>query len=75
MASIIDASTPCGAKATALFAAGIKTVIRDHSRDTVRPSKRLRRDEAEELVHRVDAWALRHEGRMVRRRSSHRAVA
>jgi hypothetical protein len=46
MATIIDVSRTCGSKAAALTAAGIRTVIRYYSRDTIRPSKRLTRDEA-----------------------------
>lgn len=50
MASIIDVSSSCTAKATALHAGGVSTVIRYYSRDTIRPSKRLARDEARALA-------------------------
>ena len=50
-------------KATALFAAGIKTVIRYYSRDTVHPLKRLGRDEAEKLAAAGIRLGIVHEGR------------
>ncbi|MEI5996298.1 DUF1906 domain-containing protein [Paraburkholderia bengalensis] len=49
MASIIDVSSTCGSRASALAAAGVKTVIRYYSRDTVRPSKRPTRAEANQF--------------------------
>jgi hypothetical protein len=45
MTSIIDVSSQCASKAAALRAAGVSTVIRYYSRDTIRPSKRLSREE------------------------------
>jgi hypothetical protein len=63
MAQIIDVSSTCGSKAASLFAAGVRTVIRYYSRDTIRPSKRLSAEEA----HQFTAAGLRigivHEGR------------
>jgi len=63
MDSIIDVSEACGARASALAAAGVRTIIRYYSRDTKRPSKIL--TQAEALQH--DAAGLRigvvHEGR------------
>ena len=50
MASIIDVSSQCPGKAAALQAAGVSTVIRYYSRDTIRPSKRLSRAEAGALA-------------------------
>lgn len=63
MASIIDVSTGCGTKGSALFAAGVKTVIRYYSRDTTRPSKRLNKDEARSLVSAGLRLCIVHEGR------------
>ncbi len=50
MTEIIDVSYDCGAQAAALGAAGVKTVMRYYSRDTIRPSKPLRRAEADKLT-------------------------
>jgi hypothetical protein len=50
MTSIIDVSSQCASKAAALRAAGVSTVIRYYSRDTIRPSKRLSREEAQALA-------------------------
>jgi hypothetical protein len=50
MSSIIDVSSNCGNKASALFAAGVRTVIRYYSRDTIHPDKPLKPDEARKLV-------------------------
>ncbi|WP_161564126.1 DUF1906 domain-containing protein [Cupriavidus lacunae] len=63
MTSIIDVSSACGSKATALNAAGIKTVIRYYSRDTIRPSKRLTQTEAEQLMEAGLRLCIVHEGR------------
>lgn len=46
MATIVDISSQCASRAAALHAAGVATVIRYYSRDTIRPSKRLSREEA-----------------------------
>jgi len=46
MAMIIDVSSQCVGRAAALRAAAVTTVIRYYSRDTIRPLKRLSRDEA-----------------------------
>ena len=46
MTAIVDISSQCGSRASALRAAGVTTVIRYYSRDTIRPAKRLSRDEA-----------------------------
>lgn len=46
MATIVDISSQCASRAAALSAAGVGTVIRYYSRDTIRPSKRLSREEA-----------------------------
>ncbi|HWJ71647.1 MAG TPA: glycoside hydrolase domain-containing protein [Kaistia sp.] len=50
MSLIIDASQPCGAKAQALAVAGVKTVIRYYSRNTLSTSKRLTEQEAARLT-------------------------
>ncbi|MGV8986629.1 MAG: glycoside hydrolase domain-containing protein [Cypionkella sp.] len=63
MTKIIDASVPCTAKAAALFASGIRTVIRYYSRDTVRPSKRLSPAEAAALSAAGLRIAIVHEAR------------
>jgi hypothetical protein len=63
MTKIIDASVPCTPKASALFAAGIGTVIRYYSRDTTRPSKRLSPPEAAALTAAGLRLAIVHEGR------------
>lgn len=63
MTKIIDASTPCTTKAPALFAAGIRTVIRYYSRDTTRPSKRLHAAEAAALTAAGLRIGIVHEGR------------
>jgi hypothetical protein len=46
MVTIVDISSQCASRAAALRAAGVLSVIRYYSRDTVRPTKRLSRDEA-----------------------------
>lgn len=46
MATIVDISSQCGNRASALRAAGVQAVIRYYSRDTIRPAKRLSRNEA-----------------------------
>ena len=48
--AIVDISSQCGNRASALRAAGVLTVIRYYSRDTIRSAKRLSRDEALALV-------------------------
>ena len=63
MTSIIDVSSGCGNRASALGAAGVKTVIRYYSRDTIRPSKRLTRAEADQLMAAGLRLAIVHEGR------------
>lgn len=63
MASIIDVSSTCGSKAAALFAGGVRTVIRYYSRDTIRPSKRLSLAEAEQLAAAGLRIGIVHEGR------------
>lgn len=63
MTSIIDASVNCTAKASALRAAGIETVIRYYSRDTVNAAKRLGRTEAEALTRVGMRLGIVHEGR------------
>lgn len=50
MTDIIDVSSDCGTRASALAMAGVKTVIRYYSRDTIRPSKPIRRAEADKLT-------------------------
>lgn len=49
-ASIVDVSSACGDKAGLIYAAGVRTVIRYYSRDTIRPSKRLAVTEARALA-------------------------
>ena len=63
MTMIIDAAIPCTSKASALFAAGIRTVIRYYSRDTTRPSKRLDATEADALTAAGLRIGIVHEGR------------
>ena len=63
MPSIVDVSSACGSKAAALFATGVRTIIRYYSRDTVRPSKRLSREEAEQLAAVGLRLCIVHEGR------------
>lgn len=63
MTSIVDVSTSCGTKASALSAAGVRTIIRYYSRDTTRPSKRLTRQEAEQLAAVGLRLGIVHEGR------------
>jgi hypothetical protein len=63
MSSIIDVSSVCGAKAAALAAAGVGTVVRYYSRDTVRPSKRLSVAEATQLTAASLRLCIVHEGR------------
>jgi hypothetical protein len=63
MATIIDVSSTCGAKAADLAAAGVKCVIRYYSRDTIRPSKRIDRSEAMALTAAGLRLAIVHEGR------------
>ncbi|MDB5451974.1 MAG: hypothetical protein JWO33_552, partial [Caulobacteraceae bacterium] len=46
MTEIIDVSYSCGDKAAALALAGVRTIVRYYSRDTIRPSKRLSAAEA-----------------------------
>jgi hypothetical protein len=70
MTSIIDASTPCDSKASALSAAGIRTIIRYYSRDTVHPSKRLSRYEAEKLAAAGVRLGVVHDGRFGDRASN-----
>jgi Domain of unknown function (DUF1906)/Bacterial SH3 domain len=50
MPDIIDASVPCGNSTSALVSAGVKTVIRYYSRDTLNPAKRLTVKEAGQLA-------------------------
>ncbi|WP_343654125.1 DUF1906 domain-containing protein [Paraburkholderia caribensis] len=63
MTAIIDVSRPCGNQASALATAGVKTVIRYYSRDTIHPSKRLTRAEAEQLHSAGLRLGVVHEGR------------
>jgi len=63
MPSIVDVSTACGNKAAALFATGVRTIIRYYSRDTVRPSKRLTLEESEQLAAVGLRLGIVHEGR------------
>lgn len=46
MSAIVDVSSACTNAGPALYAAGVRTVIRYYSRDTTLPSKRLTRDES-----------------------------
>lgn len=46
MATIVDISSQCGSRGALLRAAGVLTVFRYYSRDTIRPAKRLSRQEA-----------------------------
>jgi hypothetical protein len=46
VAAIVDISSQSASRANALRAAGVATVIRYYSRDTIRPTKRLSRNEA-----------------------------
>lgn len=61
--TIIDVSSNCGSKAAALAAGGVSCVIRYYSRDTIRPSKRLDRNEAESLARAGIRLGIVHEGR------------
>ncbi|MDN0075072.1 DUF1906 domain-containing protein [Crenobacter sp. SG2303] len=63
MATIIDVSSACGNRASALAAAGVRTVIRYYSRDTVLSSKRLTHNEAIQLVAAGLRLGIVHEGR------------
>src|SRR4051812_2902857 len=63
MSEIIDVSADCTGRADALFGAGVRTVIRYYSRDTIRPSKRLSRAEAQRLSAAGLRIAIVHEGR------------
>lgn len=63
MATIIDVSSACGGKASALAAAGVRTIIRYYSRDTIRASKRLGADEARQLLAAGLRIGIVHEGR------------
>jgi hypothetical protein len=63
MDSIIDVSSACGARAAALAAAGVHTVIRYYSRDTIRPTKRLTRQEALQHCSAGLTIGIVHEGR------------
>ncbi|MDN0084655.1 DUF1906 domain-containing protein [Crenobacter sp. SG2305] len=63
MTTIIDVSSSCGSRASALAAAGIRTVIRYYSRDTIRPSKRLTQNEAVQLASSGLRLGIVHEGR------------
>ncbi|WP_421381096.1 glycoside hydrolase domain-containing protein (plasmid) [Paraburkholderia sp. DD10] len=56
-------SSRCDSRASALAAAGVKTIIRYYSRDTVRPSKRLTRTEAEQMGAAGLRLCVVHEGR------------
>jgi len=47
---IIDVSSDCGARAADLRQAGVATVFRYYSRDTIRPSKPIDQQEAEQLA-------------------------
>ena len=60
---IIDVSADCGDKATNLKVAGVTTVIRYYSRDTIRPSKRLSRQESMSFAAAGIRLAIVHEGR------------
>ncbi|MDB5118672.1 MAG: hypothetical protein JWQ79_4164 [Mucilaginibacter sp.] len=63
MDTIIDVSSTCGSRAAALAAAGIRTIFRYYSRDTIRPSKRLTRDEAIQFFAAGLRIGIVHEGR------------
>jgi hypothetical protein len=63
MTSIIDVSSTCGNRASALAAAGVKTIIRYYSRDTTRPSKRVTRVEANQFCASGLRLGIVHEGR------------
>lgn len=63
MAKIIDVSTNCADNAAALAAAGVQTVIRYYSRDTIRPAKRLTPGEARALCAAGLRIGVVHEGR------------
>jgi len=63
MADIIDVSSKCGNRASALAGAGVKTIIRYYSRDTIRPSKRITREEAAQLSAAGLRLGIVHEGR------------
>jgi hypothetical protein len=63
MSTIIDVSSPCTRKAAALRTAGVATVIRYYSRDTIRTSKRLSREEAQALAQAGLRIGVVHEGR------------
>jgi hypothetical protein len=63
MATIVDVSSTCSSRAAALAAAGVKTVIRYYSRDTIRASKRLTRVEASQLGAAGLRLGIVHEGR------------
>lgn len=63
MTTIIDVSNACGARAKALVSAGVGTVIRYYSRDTLNPSKQLSLAEAQQLSAAGLRLAIVYEGR------------
>ncbi|MDR6202506.1 DUF1906 domain-containing protein [Paraburkholderia graminis] len=63
MPSIIDVSSNCANKASALSAEGVRTIIRYYSRDTTNYSKRLSRPEAMAFKAAGMRLCIVHEGR------------
>lgn len=63
MNKFIDVSTQCGQKAAAPRAAGVETIIRYYSRDTVHPAKRLTAAEAAQFTAAGLRIGIVHEGR------------
>lgn len=63
MPTVVDVSSACGSKSSAMHAVGIRTVIRYYSRDTIRASKRLSREEAVTLAAAGLRLGIVHEGR------------
>jgi hypothetical protein len=63
MTEIIDASFDCGDKAALLHGAGVRTIIRYYSRDTIRPTKRLTLAEARQFAAAGLRIGIVHEGR------------
>ncbi|MGT2476675.1 DUF1906 domain-containing protein [Paraburkholderia terrae] len=63
MTTIIDVSRFCGNQTPASASARVKTIIRNYSRDTTHPSKRLTRRKAEQLRSAGLRVRVVHEGR------------
>jgi hypothetical protein len=63
MADVIDVSQSCGNSATLLVGAGVKTIIRYYSRDTIHPDKRLTLKEAGQFAAAGLRLAIVHEAR------------